>query len=100
MTLHFLKKYDLIRYPVVTEKTTEVLSQNKYIFVVSQDSTKPLIKKAIEDLFEVKVKSVNMLIRKGKKKVFKGKIGQQSDTKRAIVTLCEGCQINLTDIKV
>ena len=62
----------------------------------AQDATKPQIKEAVEKLFDVKVKSVNTLIRKGKKKVFKNRLGQQSDVKRAIVTLEEGHRIDVT----
>ena len=60
------------------------------MFQVALTATKPQIKEAIEKLFDVKVKSVNTLRRKGKMKVFKGRFGLQSETKRAIVTLEEG----------
>ncbi len=59
-------------------------------------ATKPQIKEAIEKLFDVKVKSVNTLVRKGKTKVFRGNLGSQSNTKRAIVTLEEGHRIDVT----
>ena len=62
----------------------------------SRKATKPQIKEAIEKLFDVKVKSVNTLVRKGKTKVFRGNFGSQSDTKRAIVTLEEGHRIDVT----
>ena len=55
-----------------------------------QRATKPQIKEAVEKLFDVKVKSVNTLIRKGKVKAFRGSVGEQSDVKRAIVTLRRG----------
>jgi large subunit ribosomal protein L23 len=66
------------------------------LFKVRRNATKPQIKEAIEKLFDVKVKSVNTLIREGKVKAFKGRIGQQSDVKRAIVTLEEGHRIDVT----
>ena len=69
---------------------------NKVVFKVTRDATKPQIKEAVEKLFDVKVKSVNTLIRKGKRKVFKNMLGQQSDVKRAIVTLEEGHRIDVT----
>jgi len=59
-------------------------------------ATKPQIKEAVEKLFDVKVKSVNTLVRKGKTKVFRGQFGSQSDVKRAIVTLEEGHRIDVT----
>jgi len=80
-------KYDLIRSPIITEKTTILSEQKKYVFEVSPAATKPLIKKAIEEIFEVKVKSVNILNQKGKVKKFKGTLGRRSDIKKAIVTL-------------
>ncbi len=59
-------------------------------------ATKPQIKEAVEKLFDVKVKSVNTLVRKGKTKVFRGQFGSQSNVKRAIVTLEEGHRIDVT----
>jgi len=69
---------------------------NKVMFKVARTATKPQIKEAVEKLFDVKVKSVNTLIREGKIKAFKGRMGQQSDVKRAIVTLEEGHRIDVT----
>ena len=88
--------YDVIVAPVVTEKATLASEHNKVLFKVSSKATKPQIKEAIEKLFDVKVKSVNTLVRKGKNKVFRGNYGSQSDTKRAIVTLEEGHRIDVT----
>ena len=80
-------KYDLIRKPVITEKSTILGEQGKYVFEVAKTASKGLIKKAIEEIFTVKVKSVNVLNQKGKAKVFKGTHGRRSDIKKAIVTL-------------
>jgi large subunit ribosomal protein L23 len=66
------------------------------MFKVAKHATKPQIKEAVEKLFDVKVKSVNTNIRKGKVKAFKGRIGVQSPVKRAIVTLEEGHRIDVT----
>src|SRR5271169_5084616 len=88
--------YDIIVAPVVTEKATMASEHNKVVFKVRKSATKPQIKEAVEKLFDVKVKSVNTLIRGGKLKVFRNKIGQQSDVKRAIVTLEEGHRIDVT----
>jgi len=90
------RHYDVIVSPVITEKATMASEQNKVVFKVSRSATKPQIKAAVEKLFNVKVKSVNTLIRLGKFKTFKGKIGQQSDTKKAVVTLAEGSSIDFT----
>jgi large subunit ribosomal protein L23 len=91
-----LKHYDIIRSPVITEKATLLTEQNKVVFQVAKTATKPQIKEAVEALFQVKVTSVNTLIRKGKVKRFRGVMGTQSDIKRAIVTLAEGDAIDVT----
>ncbi len=96
MTTSDPRHYDVIVSPVITEKATMASEHNKVVFKVRRTATKPQIKEAVEKLFDVKVKSVNTLIREGKKKVFKQRLGQQSDTKRAIVTLEEGHRIDVT----
>lgn len=88
--------YDVIRSPVITEKSTLVSEANQVIFNVDRRATKPEIKAAVESLFKVKVKAVNTLVRKGKLKTFKGHRALQSDAKKAIVTLEEGHSIDLT----
>ncbi|CAL76870.1 50S ribosomal subunit protein L23 [Bradyrhizobium sp. ORS 278] len=90
------RHYDIIIAPVVTEKATFASEQNKVLFKVAAKASKPQIKEAIEKLFDVKVRSVNTLVRKGKTKVFRGNFGSQSDSKRAIVTLEEGHRIDVT----
>ncbi|MFN3657800.1 MAG: 50S ribosomal protein L23 [Pseudolabrys sp.] len=90
------RHYDVILSPVITEKATIASEHNKVVFKVSRTATKPQIKEAVEKLFDVKVKSVNTLVREGKVKTFKNKIGQLSDTKRAVVTLEEGHRIDVT----
>ena len=91
-----LKAYDVILSPVITEKATAVSEANQVIFKVAGTANKTDIKSAVESLFDVKVKAVNTLVRKGKRKVFRGIRGQQSDFKRAIVTLEEGHSIDVT----
>ena len=66
---------------MITEKATTASEHNKVVFKVARNATKPQIKEAVEKLFDVKVKSVNTLIRKGKMKVFKGRLGEQQSTK-------------------
>jgi len=89
------KYYDIIRSPVITEKSTILGEQNKVVFNVAKNATKPQIKEAVEALFGVKVKSVNTLVRKGKVKRFRNTVGRQSDVKKAIVTLEEGHSIDI-----
>lgn len=93
---HDARHYDVIVSPVITEKATLASEENKVIFKVLKTATKPEIKAAVERLFDVKVESVNTLIRKGKRKVFKGTRGVQSDHKKAVVTLAEGHKIDVT----
>jgi large subunit ribosomal protein L23 len=90
------RHYDVIVAPVITEKATSASEHSKVIFKVALTATKPQIKEAVERLFDVKVKSVNTLRRKGKWRTFKGRLGQQSTTKRAVVTLEEGQTIDVT----
>ncbi|MEJ2376309.1 MAG: 50S ribosomal protein L23 [Pseudolabrys sp.] len=90
------RHYDIIVAPVITEKATMASEHDKVIFKVRKDATKPQIKEAVEKLFDVKVKSVNTLIRGGKFKVFKNRLGRQADSKRAVVTLEEGYRIDVT----
>ena len=90
------RHYDVIRSPVITEKATLASERNQVVFKVARTATKPQIKEAVEKLFDVKVRSVNTLIRKGKVKAFRGSIGEQSDVKKAIVTLEEGHTIDVT----
>ena len=96
MTTSDPRHYDIILSPVITEKATIASEFNKVTFKVASTATKPQIKEAVEKLFDVKVKSVNTLVRKGKRKVFRGQLGSQSDSKRAVVTLEEGHRIDVT----
>ena len=75
------RHYDVIVSPVITEKATILSEQNKVVFKVRKDATKPQIKAAVEKLFDVKVKAVNTILTEGKIKVFKGRLGQRSDVK-------------------
>ena len=88
--------YQVLRRPVVTEKSTALAGQNKYVFEVAVAANKPQIKEAVESLFGVKVKAVNTSITKGKTKRFRGRMGRRSDYKKAIVTLAEGQAIDVT----
>ena len=90
------RHYDVIVSPVITEKATLASEQNKVVFRVAKTATKPQIKAAVEKLFDVKVKSVNTIVTEGKVKVFRGRLGQRSDIKKAVVTLEEGHSIDVT----
>ncbi len=90
-----VSNYDIIRNPVVTEKSTIASENNQVVFDVAIDATKPQIKKAVEALFSVKVKAVNTNIRKGKTKRFRGIKGRRIDVKKAIVTLVDGQHIDI-----
>ena len=90
-----VSNYDIIRNPVVTEKSTIASEANQVVFDVAIDASKPEIKAAIEALFSVKVKTVNTNIRKGKVKRFRGIKGRRVDVKKAIVTLVDGQTIDI-----
>ena len=87
---------DIIVRPVITEKAMKSAENNQVTFMVSLDATKPQIKKAIESVFGVEVKSVNTLRQAGKTKFFRGKAGVRSDVKKAIITLAKGQTIDVT----
>ena len=89
------EQYDVIRKPIITEKSTMASESGAVVFEVAMDSTKPQIKEAVEGLFGVKVKAVNTILRKGKVKRFRGITGKQSDVKKAVVTLVDGQSIDV-----
>ncbi len=91
---------DVVLAPVVSEKSYELLESNVYTFRVHPDSSKPEIKDAIETLFDVTVVKVNTMNRKGKRRRNRRSptFGRKPDTKRALVTLAEGDQIELFDV--
>jgi large subunit ribosomal protein L23 len=90
------KYYNTIISPAITEKGTLVSAHNTIVFNVAPNATKPEIKAAIEGLFNVKVKAVNTLVRKGKLRAFKGRRVLLSDKKKAYVTLAEGERLDVT----
>jgi large subunit ribosomal protein L23 len=89
------RAYDIIRAPIVTEKATLVSQYRQFVFETASDTNKIEIKEAIEKLFKVKVKSVNVLNCSGKQKRFRGRLGTRSGFKKAIVTLAEGHSIDV-----
>ncbi|HEX2888161.1 50S ribosomal protein L23 [Vineibacter terrae] len=95
-TLSRARMYELVRRPVITEKSTHGSAHGQVTFEVPIDASKPEIKAAVEGLFNVKVKAVNTIVVGGKKKVFRGIRGQRGDWKKAVVSLVEGSKIDVT----
>ncbi|MCC2646065.1 MAG: rplW [Rickettsiaceae bacterium] len=91
-----MQYYDVIRKPVLSEKSIMMNEQSKYVFVVDKRSTKDTVKQAVENIFGVNVNKVNIMNVKGKTKRFKGTIGRTSDYKKAVVTLNKGQEIDLS----
>ena len=91
---------DVLIAPVVSEKSYGLLEENVYTFTVAPDASKPEIKQAVETIFDVTVVKVNTLNRKGKRKRNRrdGTVGKRSDTKRAMVTLVDGDEIDLFEV--
>ena len=88
--------YDVIRKPLITEKSTMASENGAVVFEVAIEANKPQIKEAVEAVFGVKVKAVNTSITKGKNKRFRGRPGTRKDVKKAYVTLEEGNTIDVT----
>ncbi|MBE1236294.1 50S ribosomal protein L23 [Phaeovibrio sulfidiphilus] len=90
------RAFDIIRSPLVTEKTTLFGEFGQVAFKVALEASKPEIRAAVEQLYKVKVTAVNTIRVKGKTKRFRGKMGKRSDYKKAVVTLAEGHSIDVT----
>ncbi|MBS5986424.1 50S ribosomal protein L23 [Clostridium sp.] len=82
-----LTSHDIIRKPVITEKTMTAMAENKYTFIVHINSNKSQIKRAVEEVFGVKVANVQTIRTMGKTKRMGVHVGKRSDYKKAIVTL-------------
>ena len=90
------KLYNVIRAPRVSEKTARLQEvSNQYVFEVSTEANKLEIKAAVEKLFGVNVRSVNVVNVKGKNKAFKFRMGRRADWRKAYVTLAEGQSIDV-----
>ncbi|MBS6473009.1 MAG: 50S ribosomal protein L23 [Acetobacter sp.] len=90
------KMYDTLVHPIITEKAMKCSENGQVTFRIPLTATKTDVKKAVEALFNVKVKSVNTVRVGGKTKRFRGTVGTRSDYKKAIVTLAEGSNIDFT----
>ncbi len=84
------KLYTILKAPLVSEKIARLQEKNQYVFEVATTATKADIKAAVESLFEVKVKAVNVVNVKGKSKSFRFRTGRRSDWRKAYVSLAEG----------
>ena len=85
--------YEVLRRPLITEKNTELQTQNKYAFEIADGANKPMIKQAVEKAFKVKVTGVNVITVRGKTKRVGRRQVQTSPWKKAIVTLQPGNKI-------
>ena len=90
------KMYDTLVRPVITEKSMLSSEAGKVTFLVPLSATKDVVKAAVEAIFNVKVNKVNTIRQFGKEKRFRGYVGQRSDFKKAVVTLAEGQNIDVT----
>ena len=90
------RHYDIVLAPHITEKTTMMSEHNAVVFKVAGTASKPDIKAAVEALFNVSVIGVNTMNAKGKTKRWKGRPYTRSDVKKAVVTLADGQQIDIT----
>lgn len=90
-----ITSYDIIKALIRTEKSTLLEPQRKYLFLVDITAAKIQIKKAVEEIYKVKVNDVNTFITRGKLKRVRQKIGKCPDSKKALVTLKEGNKIDL-----
>jgi large subunit ribosomal protein L23 len=88
--------HDIIKNMIRTEKGTELLTQNKYLFKVDKGANKIEVKHAVEDIYKVKVDSVHIMNVKGKKKRVRFREGTTSSWKKAVVTLEPGSRIEVT----
>lgn len=86
--------YQILVSPVLTEKSLSDETGTIHVFKVEKKANKPQIKKAVENIFNVKVLAVRTEILKGKTKTFKNRIGKQNDVKKAYVRLADGCEID------
>jgi large subunit ribosomal protein L23 len=87
--------FEVLKFPVVTEKSTQAMSVNRYVFKIYKHASKLDVKNAVETIFNVEVLAVNILNQIKKKKKFRGKIGFRPSYKKASVRLAEGNSIDL-----
>ena len=89
------KAYNLIKRPFISEKATLLTQSGQVVFLVEPFAAKPDIKRAVETLFKVKIKAVNIICQKGKEKRFRGVLGRRKNYKKAIITLEKGQNVEI-----
>lgn len=82
-----MNKFDVIKRPLVTEQSMDMMAENKYTFEVQKDATKPEIRAAVEEIFGVKVEKVQTIRTMGKTKRMGVHVGKRADFKKAVITL-------------
>ncbi len=87
--------YNVLRAPLISEKTARLQESNQYVFEVAQGATKADVKAAVEQLFSVQVEAVNVVNLKGKTKAFRQKNGTRGNKRKAYVRLGEGQSIDV-----
>jgi large subunit ribosomal protein L23 len=88
--------FSVLRAPHISEKSARLQESNQYVFVVAQGSTKAEVKAAVEGLFSVEVKAVNLVNQKGKSRAFRSRGGTRSNKRKAYVRLADGQTIDVT----
>jgi len=91
-----INNYDVVNTLIRTEKGTVLEQDGKYLFLVAKNANKIQIKKAIEQIYKIKVSSVNTMVVPGKLRRIRQELGKTSEWKKAIVTLRPGEKIEVT----
>ncbi|MBO7079162.1 MAG: 50S ribosomal protein L23 [Bacilli bacterium] len=92
------KNYDIIVRPLITEKTTKLIEENKYTFEVKQGSNKVEVAKAVEELWQVKVVAVNMINTQRKTRRVGKYEGLRPAVQKAVVTLAKGDKLDVFEL--
>ena len=90
---------DVIIRPVISEKTTEMMELNKYVFKVAMGANKLMVRQAVQELFGVRPERVNVMLMRGKNRRLRWKTGRRSAWKKAIITLKPGDKIDVFESK-
>ncbi len=90
--------YNAIEKPIITDKSSKLINKlNKVVLRVHPKANKPLIAQALKKLFNVEVKSIRIIVRKGKTRIFKRIVSKGKTSKRAIITLKPGYSLNIAE---
>lgn len=88
---------DVIIKPIISEKTTELMEENKYVFQIARSANKLMVKQALKELFGVTAEKVNVMNVRGKNRRLRFRMGKRAAWKKAIVTLSAGDKIEIFD---